>query len=206
MAVKTLEARTPTAPAWDPVIRLTHWAIALAVVLNGFVVEDESLIHIWIGYAAIGFLVLRLIWGVIGTEEARFTSFPPSFTAARGHVSELLAGHHRTYRSHNPLGALMVYALWGTLIVVVVTGVMMASDPFPSSYGMPGDSFTALFREYEGHRGGSEIIEDIHELAANMLLFFAVVHVGGVLLESRLSGVNLIRAMVKGGKRSHAGE
>tara|TARA_R110002096_G_C14046320_1_gene672839 strand:+ start:102 stop:404 length:303 start_codon:yes stop_codon:yes gene_type:complete len=100
----------------------------------------------------------------------------------------------------------MVYALWGTLIVVVATGVMMASDPFPSSYGMPGDSFTALFREYEGYRGGSEIVEDIHELAANMLLFFAVVHVGGVLLESRLSGVNLIRAMVKGGKRTHGGE
>ncbi|MAN80755.1 MAG: cytochrome B [Rhodospirillaceae bacterium] len=200
------EASVPTAPAWDPVVRLTHWGIALAVVLNGFVVEDESLIHIWVGYAAISFLVLRLIWGLIGTEDARFTSFPPSLAAAKAHLSDLLAGRHRTYRSHNPLGALMVYALWGTLIVVVATGVVMASDPFPSSYGMSGDSFTALFREYEGHRGGSELIEDIHELAANTLLFLAVVHVGGVLLESRLSGVNLIRAMVKGGKDRQAGE
>lgn len=200
------EVEVHAAPAWDPVVRLTHWGIALAVVLNGFVVEDESLIHIWIGYAAISFLVLRLFWGLIGTEEARFTAFPPSLAAAKAHLSDLLAGHHRTYRSHNPLGALMVYALWGTLIIVVATGVMMASDPFPSSYGMPGDSFTALFREYEGHRGGSEFIEDIHELAANTLLFLAVVHVGGVLLESWLSGVNLVRAMVKGGKGRQAGE
>lgn len=199
-------AGAPTAPAWDPVVRLTHWGIALAVVLNGLIVEDESLVHIWIGYAAIAFLTLRLIWGVIGTEEARFISFPPSLAAAREHLFDLLTGRRRPHRSHNPLGALMVYALWGTLIVVAATGVMLESDPFPSSRGALGDGFTAIFREYERGHGGNDFLEEIHEGAANMLLFLAVVHVGGVFLESWLTGVNLVRAMVKGGKEAQGGE
>ncbi|MCF3628340.1 cytochrome b/b6 domain-containing protein [Thalassospiraceae bacterium LMO-SO8] len=205
MSGKSEEAGRQSAPAWDPVVRLTHWCIALAVVLNGLIVEDESLIHIWIGYAAIAFLVLRLLWGVIGTEEARFTSFPPSLAGAKEHLSDLLTGRRRPHRSHNPLGALMVYALWGTLIVVAVTGVMMESDPFPATGGGLGDGFMAIFREYERASGGSEFLEEIHEAAANMLLFLAVVHVGGVLMESWLTGVNLVRAMVKGGKRMQDG-
>ncbi len=32
-------------------------------------------------------------------------------------------------RSHNPLGALMVYALWATLIVIIASGVAMAGSP-----------------------------------------------------------------------------
>ena len=121
MTTQSNAGAAKAAPAWDPIVRLTHWCIALAVILNGLIVEDESLIHIWIGYAALGFLVLRLIWGVIGTEEARFTSFPPSIAAAKTHLGDMLLGERRPHRSHNPLGALMVYALWGTLAVVVAT-------------------------------------------------------------------------------------
>lgn len=36
---------------WDPLVRLTHWGIAAAVLLNGLVVEDGSLVHVWLGYA-----------------------------------------------------------------------------------------------------------------------------------------------------------
>ena len=72
-------------------------------------------------------LALRLIWGLLGTEEARFSSFPPSFSAAVRHAPDLLAGKRQLHRSHNPLGALMVYALWGTLAVVLLTGVLLQS-------------------------------------------------------------------------------
>ena len=186
---------------WDPLVRLTHWTIAAAVLLNGLVVEEESLAHIWIGYVALALLALRLLWGIIGTEEARFSSFPPSPSAALGHVADLLAGRRRVHRSHNPLGALMVYALWGMLAVVSVTGVMLESDPFPDAiaYASEGERHE---REDEAREHGShELVEEIHEAAANLLLLLAALHVAGVAMESHLSGVSLVRAMVTGVRR-----
>ena len=198
----------PDAPAWDPVVRLTHWCVALAVVLNGLIVEDESLIHIWIGYAVVACLSLRFLWGVIGTEEARFSSFPPSLSAARSHASDLVAGRYTAYRSHNPLGTLMVYSLWALLIIVCVTGLMMESDPFPPHADAGFQGFLSLFEEYErGHGHGlNEVVEEIHEVCANMVLFLAMVHVGGVFLEQRLTGVRLLQAMVNGRKRARPTE
>lgn len=181
---------------WDPLVRLTHWTIAAAVLLNGLIVEDESLAHIWIGYIAFAMLILRLIWGLIGAEEARFTTFPPNPRAALAHIADLLAGQRRDHPSHNPLGALMVYALWGTLLVVSVTGVMLESAPFPvAEASSNGDD---AYEEDEDGEDNEEVIEEIHKIAANILLVLAALHVGGVALEARLSGVNLVRAMVTG--------
>ena len=64
----------------------------------------------------------------------------------------------------------MVYAMWGSLAVVIGTGIGME-----------------VFDIYE--------MEDIHEVAANLVLVLAAAHVCGVVLESRLSGVNLILNM-----------
>jgi cytochrome b len=162
---------------WDPVVRLTHWSIAAAVLLNGLLIDEDAATHVWIGYAAFGVLGLRLAWGLIGPETARFTAFPPSLSAAAAHVSATLAGRPQPpARSHNPLGALMVYALWGLLLAVSVTGVMFDSDAF----------------------WRVEAVEEAHEAAANLLMLCAALHVAGVAVESRVSGVNLAKAMVDG--------
>ncbi|WP_281858337.1 cytochrome b/b6 domain-containing protein [Litoreibacter halocynthiae] len=182
----------PSGRVWDPLVRLTHWIIALAVILNGFIIDDDALAHIWIGYIALGMLALRLLWGLIGTESARFSSFPVSFSGAATHVSELKQGVHRKHRSHNPLGALMVYALWATLTVVSVTGVMMESDLFPED----DHEYSSRIEAHDDE--AAEWLEDLHEGAANLLLLLSVLHVGGVVLESRLSGRNLVQAMITG--------
>lgn len=45
---------------WDPLVRLTHWGIALAVLVNGVLLRDGDIAHIWIGYGALALLLLRL--------------------------------------------------------------------------------------------------------------------------------------------------
>ncbi len=90
----------------------------------------------------------------------------------------------------------MVYALWGTLAVVLLTGVMLESAPFPdrsSAYEVASRFDAAEAEEAGGPL--SEIVEEIHEAAADFLLFLAALHVGGVLLQSRLGGASLIRRM-----------
>lgn len=202
--LKTSPAETER--IWDPIVRITHWTIALAILLNGLLTEGGSLVHIWIGYVALAMLALRLVWGVVGTEEARFSAFVPSLARARAHLGDLLAGRHRTYRSHNPLGTLMVYALWATLAVIVTTGLMQEGTLFPTSPSeiveTHGTTVSGTATQDEDHaageREGDSVIGEIHGIAANLILILAALHIGGVLVESRLSRTNLAHQMISG--------
>jgi cytochrome b len=195
-------------PAWDPVVRIVHWGVAAAIVLNGLLTEGGETLHVWIGWAAVAMLALRLLWGLIGPEEARFSAFPPSLSAAREHIDDIRAGRRRPTRSHNPLGALMVYALWGMLAVTTATGIAMEGAPFPetASLGVTGtqaDEHGGAEREDHDEReeDENEVLEEVHEAAANILLILAALHVAGVAFESRRFGVDLVRPMIDGRRR-----
>jgi len=195
---------------WDPLVRLTHWGVAAAVLLNGIVTEGGSQIHVWIGYAAFSFLVLRLLWGFVGPEEARFSAFPPSLSGAAAHLKRIMNGEHRVYRSHNPLGALMAYALWATLTVVALTGIAMAGSPMSDARADDAVIEYSGAEEYgeheEGEGEGAEWLEETHEFAANLLLFLSAIHVAGVGFESATTRVNLVRSMITGERRSAQNE
>ena len=62
---------------WDPLVRLIHWGLALTILLNGTVIDEESTLHELIGYIALGLICVRLIWGVSGSKHARLSAFPP---------------------------------------------------------------------------------------------------------------------------------
>jgi cytochrome b len=200
------QARAPAVepaatPRWDPLVRLTHWGIAAAIVLNGLVTEEGKGWHIWVGYAAGVLLVLRLGWGLIGTRSARFTSFPPNPAAALAHVRDILAGRHAPRVSHNPLGALMVYALWAALAVTVGTGIAMDQARPAARAGIvavaeAGHDEEGEDQEREGE--GESVFEEVHEVAANLLFLLAALHIAGVVFETRRSGGGLVRAMVTG--------
>lgn len=202
-------ASAPPNP-WDPLVRISHWAIAAAMVANKFGTKPGSTTHIWIGWALMAVLAVRLIWGVVGPAEARFSAFPPSPRAAIRHLGSLLRGRVREYPSHNPAGAIMVYALWACLAVVVATGLVMTGGKTPTAIAeeraaVAAGDWSVLVKPGAGVDDGAEqtygrIAGEIHDLAANLLLILVVVHVGGVAVESRALGRNLVRPMI-GGKR-----
>jgi cytochrome b len=76
---------------WDPVVKLTHWAVALAVLANAVIMDEGSAAHVWVGYALAAILALRLLWGLIGPAEARFSAFLPSPRTALAHVGDIAA-------------------------------------------------------------------------------------------------------------------
>lgn len=201
-----IDLQGESARGWDPLVRLTHWGVALAVLLNGLITQDGSEIHVWIGYAGIAFLSLRFLWGLFGPMEARFSAFPPSLSAANEHVHDILTSRKRLYRSHNPLGTLAIYAMWACLVVVSATGVAMSGAPFNAASSAPISAAYAdedYEQEGEHERGeeGAEWIEETHELSANLLLFLAAVHVVGVSFESWRSRTNLVKSMMTGERR-----
>mgnify|MGYP001319861179 CR=1 FL=1 len=194
---------------WDPVVRLSHWLIAAAVIINGLISEPGGTIHIWIGWIAMAVLVIRLVWGVIGPREARFTAFLPDPRAAVSHLFSLLRGKPKEYPSHNPAGTIMVYALWACLAAVIATGLILTDAKTPITIAKEraaveqGD-WSVLAGDDEGEEpaeDSGEIVKAIHETAANLMLILALVHVAGVAAESYALRRNLVRPMIKGPPR-----
>lgn len=204
------EGNAPT--LWDPVVRLTHWGIACAVLLNAVVTEGGSLTHVSLGWLGMALLLLRVIWGGLGPSEARFSAFPPNPAAALRHLGALAIGKPPRHRSHNPAGAIMAYALWAAFGTVIVTGLVMTGGSTPMQVArdqaaVASGDWSALIPQ--GESSGDEdtslrhTAEEIHEMAANLMLLLAVLHVAGVAVESRAQRRNLVRPMLfgKGGRR-----
>jgi cytochrome b len=218
---------------WDPLVKLTHWGIALAVLVNGVFTEEGSGWHVWVGTGMAALLAVRLLWGFIGPREARFSAFPPSPVRAIAHVGDIFGGRKVPHASHNGLGALMAYALWATLGVVAITGFAMSGVPGTASArveapvvpsltaplapvvveadeeedegeeGDDGGRAGAVGERGEGVEGsgrgeGPEWIEEVHEVAANLLYVLAALHIGGVLFESWRTGPAVVRRMTGG--------
>jgi cytochrome b len=166
-------------PVWDPLVRMIHWSLVATIVLNGFITDAEGKLHEYVGYAALALVILRLVWGVVGPRHARFLAFPPNPVAAIRHLRKTLSRRTAVHLSHNPLGALMVYNIWATVLVLCGTGIMMGTVRF----------------------FGIEWVEEVHEAAFSWLMISVVLHLMGVFAETLMSGVPLVRAMVDGRKR-----
>jgi cytochrome b len=210
-APRTLTADRKLAPPalWDPVVRLTHWGLALAVLGNALVTRGGSLTHVSLGWLAMALLLMRLVWGVLGPAEARFSAFPPNPLAALRHLRQLGSGRVRHYPSHNPAGALMVYAFWACLATVTVTGLILTGGATPMQVAeeqaaVASGDWSALIKGSDGDSSDEDsglrhTAEEVHEVAANLLLILAALHVAGVFVESRAMRRNLVRPMLLGG-------
>lgn len=165
-------------PVWDIFVRVTHWTVAGLVLAELTIFDEDWAVHRWAGYAVLALVGLRLVWGLIGTRHARFSAFPPSLDAARAYLAGLLRGMQTLHLSHNPLGALMAYNLWASLIAVCVTGILMTTRSF----------------------WGVGLVEDLHEVIANWVTVSVVLHVAGVVFDTWYSKINLVRAMITGQK------
>ena len=170
---------TRSVQVWDPFVRLFHWSLVSCVLLNLFVLEEGDPPHRWAGYIATGLVVARIIWGFIGSEHARFSSFFPTPGRIKAHLGAVKEGQHPQTVGHNPLGALMMFALMGLVLSLGVSGYLMGTDAY----------------------WGEEWLEELHEALANTLLAAAGLHALAAIVMSRVERVNLVRAMITGIKQ-----
>lgn len=163
---------------WDPAVRLFHWSLVGCFAANALFVDNDSKLHLWIGYVIISLVAFRLVWGVIGTRYARFSSFPPSASAALQQAQDMATGRKRLHVGHTPLGALMIYNLIATLTIIGLSGWLMTTDAF----------------------WGVEWPETLHEAAVLWAEISVVAHIAAVIYESKRIAVNLPLAMMTGYK------
>lgn len=176
-------------PVWDPLVRIFHWSLA-GFFFIAYLTEDELLsVHIYAGYAVLGLILFRLVWGVIGTHHARFSNFLTGPGDAMRYLGRLLAGRARHYTGHNPAGGAMIVALLVSLVLAGFFGMaLIAGD----GNGPLAGTFVADWPV--------DWIKEAHEFFANFTLFLVFLHVAGVLVSSLLEGQNLARAMITGHK------
>jgi cytochrome b len=166
---------------WDAPVRVFHWLMVLSFVGAYLTAESERwrLVHVTLGYTMAGLVVFRIVWGLVGTRHARFSSFVRGPTTVAAYLRGLIRGRPERHVGHNPAGAVAIVSLLVLTVVVAATG-------------------WAAYNEV-----GGEALEELHEVVANVMLAIVGVHVAGVLIGSWLHRDNLIGAMLTGRKPVH---
>lgn len=178
---------------WDLGVRAFHWLLVAAVVvsaLTGFVLGRTLLAwHLAAGVVVIVAIAWRVVWGAFGPTYARFASFAYSPAAVLAHLRDAWRGGQHRHLGHNPLGAVMVFALLAVLTAIVLTGTV----------ALGGLLKQGPLRAFLSYAAGRQWIE-IHNALAILLLAMIAGHLAGVAFESWRGRENLTTAMFTGRK------
>jgi len=179
-----------TVKAWDPLVRIFHWSLVVCFLVTYTTEEDLMSLHTWAGYGVAILIGFRLLWGLIGTRNARFLSFVKSPQRVKQHLRDMLSLRPAHYLGHNPVAAVMVVALLASIGLAAFSGMMLiASDG-------QGPLAGTMFASFSG-----SAVRGIHEFFANFTLLLVLAHLGGVIVSSLLEGENLAKAMITGRKK-----
>jgi cytochrome b len=135
----TVRDRIQDVFVWDAPTRVFHWLLVLAVAVAYLSAgEDEGFqftLHVAAGYLVAGLLIFRIVWGVIGSDHARFRDFLPTPQRVAEHLRGLLSGRPRHYVGHNPLGAVAIFAMLGILLGSLGTGLFGGGEELHEAFG-----------------------------------------------------------------------
>jgi cytochrome b len=187
---------------WDPFVRLAHW-IVVAAFLTAYITGGEPRgIHTAAGYLLAAYVVLRVVWGFVGPEHARFASFVRSPIGAISYLLNLPRGRAARHVGHSPAGGLMIVLLLLALAATTSVGMMLYA-----LHDGEGPLAGVVATETPAPPAGGpedprvEFWEEAHELLANLTLLLVLLHIGGVVVASIAHRENLVKAMITGRKR-----
>jgi len=215
---------------WDLFIRIFHWSLVVFFFAAFATGDDKNSLHRYVGYAVLGLVAARIVWGVVGSPHARFVDFVCSPGKALSYLRSLATGTPAYYSGHNPAAAWMIiFLLIGSLVVCLsgyaayaaremkpILGIDTELSIVVSAYADDDENEEREHAE-EGKRHGAErerhrdnddaeeesVWGDVHEASAQCMLLAIIVHVVGVAVSSVRHGENLAKAMLTGKKSLH---
>lgn len=109
---------------WDPLVRLFHWTLVAAFLIAYLTGDEENALHVYSGYYILGLVAFRVLWGFVGTQYARFSSFNLSPRALIEYLTGLFkSGKGKDYTGHNPAGSWMVIIMLVSLLMTGLSGL-----------------------------------------------------------------------------------
>lgn len=209
-----MENKQEQTKVWDLFVRLFHWSIVGLVALSYFSGEFEWEVHSYSGYAIFTLVCLRTIWGLVGSQYARFKNFVFSPSNVLTYLKSIASGNPKRFLGHNPAGGMMILALLTVLAVTTLSGMKLyaieeGEGPFASNMEVSvlssahadGESYSQYSDEHHEDEEAEEFWEDIHETSINLLMILILLHVLGVVVASKQHKENLVRSMINGKKK-----
>ena len=181
---------------WDLPTRLFHWVLALSFAGAWLTSESDRWlsVHVFLGYQMLGLVMFRVVWGLLGTHYARFSSFWFGPKDALAYLRQVLAREAPRHVGHNPTGSVAIYLLLLLALLVGITGF----------FTLGGEEQQGALAGWMGMTQG-RVFKKLHEFSANLMLLLVFGHLAGVVLESLLHKENLARSMLTGTKLAESG-
>jgi cytochrome b len=184
--------RTSTDAPLGAFVILVHLGIFIAGIaawLSGDLADDYKrlahpgfTLHSWVGMGVVYFIFLRLVWGLVGPQNVRFSQWVPFTRQRLARVGEDIRGLLRFQmperRTHEGLsGLVQTFGLLAFLFMSVSGSFLFFSLE-------PGQKA----------RGLAHAVKEVHEAGVLLIPLFLFIHTGAVVLHA-LRGRHLWRRM-----------
>jgi len=189
-----MQKDTSLTRVWDPLVRVFHWALVLSFFIAYITEEDFLIIHSYAGYLVLALILIRILWGFIGSHHARFRDFIYSPHDIKHFLKNTLQLKARRYLGHNPAGGAMILLMMISLLITTLSGLIV--------YGAEEQAGPLASLFAQSHSFWGEVFEEIHEFFANVTLLLVFIHIAGVIIESLIHKENLVKSMIDGMKRT----
>lgn len=167
---------------FDLPTRLFHWSFAgffaISYIITN-VADDESSVfpyHALSGICLVSILILRLIWGIVGTKYAKFSSYKLNPADLMAYLKAIITGQSKRSLGRNPASSWAAITMMLMALGLGLTGYLMASG------------------------SGSRNIKEIHELLANGFFIVVLLHIAGVVLHTLRHKDPIAVSMITGRK------
>jgi len=173
---------------YDLPTRLFHWLFAglfIAAFFIAKVLDDESAqypYHMLLGLVLALSVVLRVVWGLLGSRHARFSSYVLNPAELIEYFKNFFSAKTKRYLGHNPASSWAAIIMMALALGLGVSGYLMVQGT------------------------NKELFEDIHELLANAFLVVAIAHVAGIILHTLKHKDAIGLSMVHGKKIGAEGD
>lgn len=121
--------------------------------------DDDSPVYVYhmLAGMSLSFLVLlRILWGVVGTKHAKFSGFTLNPLELIAYLKGILTGNKKRWAGHNPASSWAGIFMMLMALGLGITGYLMTSG------------------------ADKETFEDVHELFADGFIILVILHVVGI--------------------------
>ncbi len=162
----------------DAPVRAFHWLFAMSFAGAWITAESDSwrALHVTLGYAFGGLLLLRLAYGLLGPRHARLSGLWRRSTAWGPWLRQARAGQPDLTR-------LATLAMAGAMLLLLAVALPLVLSGYAG---------------YVEWLGLDDAFEELHEFFANAAMALIGVHLGLIALLSVLRRKNLARPMLTG--------
>jgi Ni/Fe-hydrogenase 1 B-type cytochrome subunit len=205
---------------WEVPVRVTHWLIALSIVVlsvtgfyigrpfiavsgpagQHFVMGWMKVIHMWSAWVFTGAVLARVIWMFTGNKYAHWDKFIPVHRSRiRGFWPTVkfylfLLRRPPGFVGHNPVAGAAYTAVFGLYFLAIATGLVMRGA------SADVDSPLRWFATWAPLFGGLQIARWIHHAVMWLLLGFAVHHVYSSVLMTTVEANATMESIFSGNK------